>query len=107
MKLVLIIKITLVLFVVFSLVLVNSVDAYVNVKGYTKKDGTYVAPYVRSNPNGLKSDNYGYTPSQGTYNKTYGTRGSSWDTQLLSLTHITIKARVFMNQEQYLYLPEL
>lgn len=74
-------KITLfALFVVFSLVLVNSVDAYVNVKGYTKKDGTYVAPYVRSNPNGLKSDNYGYTPSQGTYNKTYGTRGSSWDT---------------------------
>ena len=81
MNLVLIKKITLLaLFVVFSLVLVNSVDAYVNVKGYTKKDGTYVAPYVRSNPNGLKSDNYGYTPSQGTYNKTYGTRGSSWDT---------------------------
>lgn len=68
------------LFIVFSLILVNNVDAYVSVKGYTKKDGTYVAPYVRSNPNGLKSDNYGYTPSQGTYNKTYGTRGSSWDT---------------------------
>ena len=57
-----------------------SVEAYVSVKGYTKKDGTYVAPHVRSNPNGLKYDNYGYTPSQGLYNKTYGTRGSEWDT---------------------------
>jgi hypothetical protein len=54
--------------------------AYVNVKGYYRSNGTYVAPHVRSNPNGLKSDNYGYTPSQGTYNKTYGTRGAEWDT---------------------------
>jgi hypothetical protein len=50
------------------------------VKGYYRSNGTYVAPYVRSNPNGLKYDNYGYTPSQGLYNKTYGTRGGTWDT---------------------------
>lgn len=56
------------------------VDAYVSVRGYYKSNGTYVAPHVRSNPNGLKSDNYGYTPNQGIYNKTYGTRGESWDT---------------------------
>ncbi len=55
-------------------------QAYVPVKGHYKKNGTYVAPYVRSNPNGLKYDNYGYKPSQGLYNSTYGTRGSSWDT---------------------------
>lgn len=54
--------------------------AYVSVKGYTRKDGTYVAPHVRSNPNGLKYDNYGYKPSQGLYNPSYGTKGSSWDT---------------------------
>ena len=59
---------------------VLTVEAYVSVKGYYKANGTYVAPYVRSNPNGLKSDNYGYKPSQGVYNKTYGTRGSAWDT---------------------------
>lgn len=58
----------------------NTVDAYVSVDGYYKANGTYVAPYVRSNPNGVKYDNYGYTPSQGLYNSTYGTRGSSWDT---------------------------
>jgi hypothetical protein len=57
-----------------------STEAYVKVKGYYRKDGTYVAPHVRSNPNGLKYDNYGYTPSQGLYNDTYGTRGTTWDT---------------------------
>ena len=58
----------------------TEVNAYVSVKGYYRKDGTYVRPYVRSNPNGLKSDNYSWTPSQGVYNPTYGTRGSYWDT---------------------------
>ncbi len=55
-------------------------DAYVSVKGYYRSDGTYVRPHVRSNPNGLKYDNYSWTPSQGLYNDTYGTRGSAWDT---------------------------
>ncbi len=70
------------LFLVTISFLTLSLDAYayVSVKGYYKSNGTYVAPYVRSNPNGLKYDNYGYTPSQGLYNKTYGTKGSTWDT---------------------------
>lgn len=59
---------------------IGSAEAYVSIRGYTRSDGTYVKPHVRSNPNGLKIDNYGYKPSQGIYNKTYGTRGSSWDT---------------------------
>lgn len=58
----------------------SNADAYVNVKGYYRSNGTYVAPHVRSNPNGLKYDNYGYKPSQGLYNSSYGTKGSSWDT---------------------------
>lgn len=66
-------------FVAFS-VLPQDSFAYVSVKGYYRKDGTYVRPHVRSNPNGLKYDNYGYTPSQGLYNDSYGTRGSEWDT---------------------------
>lgn len=59
---------------------VSDVNAYVSVKGYFRSNGTYVAPYVKSNPNGLKYDNYGWKPSQGLYNDTYGTRGSYWDT---------------------------
>jgi hypothetical protein len=62
------------------MVLPQAVDAYVNVRGYFRSDGTYVRPHVRSNPNGLKYDNYSWTQNQGLYNKTYGTRGSYWDT---------------------------
>ena len=31
----------------------------VNVRGYTRSDGTYVRPHVRSAPNSSLSDNYG------------------------------------------------
>ena len=40
-------------------------NAYVSVKGYYRKNGTYVAPYVRSNPNGVKYDNYGIRQARG------------------------------------------
>jgi hypothetical protein len=55
-------------------------EAYVSVKGYYRSNGTYVQPHVRSNPNGLKYDNYGYKSGGSLYNSTYGTRGSTWDT---------------------------
>ena len=67
-------------FLLLSFTPLFNVDAYVSVKGYYRANGTYVAPHVRSNPNGLKYDNYGYKPSQGLYNSSYGTRGSTWDT---------------------------
>lgn len=34
-------------------------DAQVRVRGYTRADGTYVAPHVRSSPNSTTTDNYG------------------------------------------------
>lgn len=58
----------------------SPISEAVYVKGYYRKDGTYVRPHTRSSPNGLKYDNYSWTPSQGLYNETYGTRGSTWDT---------------------------
>lgn len=54
--------------------------AYVSVDGYYRSDGTYVKPHVRSNPNGLKYDNYSWSSGDDLYNDTYGTRGSEWDT---------------------------
>ncbi len=69
-----------IIFLIFITVFPTGSFAYVSVHGYFKSNGTYVAPYVRSNPNGLKYDNYGYKPSQGLYNPTYGTRGTEWDT---------------------------
>ena len=47
--------------------------AQTHVDGYIKRDGTYVAPHVRSNQNGTKIDNYS---SQGNSNPYTGQSGS-------------------------------
>jgi len=65
--------------IVLTFACISTADAGY-VKGYTKSNGTYVNGYWRSDANGLKYDNYSWTPSQGLYNDTYGTKGSSWDT---------------------------
>lgn len=45
------------------------VDARVSVRGYTRKDGTYVAPHYRSDPDGSIYNNYSYP---GNYNPNTG-----------------------------------
>lgn len=44
-----------------------------SVKGYVKKDGTYVAPSHATNPNGTKADNYS---SKGNFNPYTGKAGT-------------------------------
>ena len=46
----------------FALVPFSLYAKDVYVKGYYRKDGTYVRPHIRSSPDGIKSNNYG--PSQ-------------------------------------------
>src|SRR5687768_7099862 len=46
------------LFVVATLLLSTTAEAQVRVRGYTRKDGTYVAPHYRSSPDGNFSNNY-------------------------------------------------
>lgn len=46
-------------------------DQYV--KGHVRKDGTYVAPYMRSEPNQNRYDNYS---TQGRYNPYTGQSGT-------------------------------
>ena len=41
--------------------------AQVQVRGYYRKDGTYVAPHIRSAPNSTTSDNYGPSSSSPLY----------------------------------------
>lgn len=43
------------------------------VRGYVKKDGTYVAPHVRTSPNSTKLDNYS---TKGNYNPYSGKTGT-------------------------------
>jgi len=37
---------------------IASADVYV--RGYTRSNGTYVAPHFRTNPDGVKWNNYSY-----------------------------------------------
>ena len=59
----------------FSFILVFSSLSYADthVKGYYRKDGTYVKPHVRSDPDGKKWNNYG--PKDG--NKDYDEKSGS------------------------------
>ena len=47
--------------------------AQVQVRGYVKKDGTYVAPHVRTAPNNTRFDNYSTAPN---YNPNTGRQGT-------------------------------
>lgn len=60
---------------VFSILTPTSVEAASRVKGYTKKNGTYVAPHYKTPPNKSKFDNFStkgninpYTGKKGTVN---------------------------------------
>lgn len=59
----------------FSLATASSVEALQKVKGYTTKNGTYVAPHYKQSPNKSKFDNFStkgninpYTGKKGTVN---------------------------------------
>jgi hypothetical protein len=48
--------------------------ANVSVKGYTRADGTYVAPHMRSSPNGTASDNWSTKGNVNPYTGKAGTK---------------------------------
>lgn len=50
----------------------STVDARVRVRGYPRRDGIYVQPHYRSNPNKFKFDNWS---SRGNSNPYTGKRG--------------------------------
>ena len=51
---------------------IGALQAQVHVKGYTRKDGTYVAPHVRSSPNSTPLDNWSV---KGNFNPYTGEEG--------------------------------
>lgn len=54
-------KVIIVLFKLFLLIIVSTIcNAQVHVKGYYRKDGTYVHPHIRSNPDGNPYNNWSY-----------------------------------------------
>ena len=65
------------LLLIFSFFIATEAYAIVSVKGYYKKNGTYVAPHYRSDPDGIKTNNFSYP---GNYNPNTGsiTGGNSY-----------------------------
>jgi hypothetical protein len=56
----------------------TTATAQTAVRGYTKADGTYVAPHYRSSPNNTTSDNYS---TRGNVNPYTGEAGTKPDTR--------------------------
>jgi hypothetical protein len=56
-------------------ILVTSTTAFAgnHVNGYTRHDGTYVAPHERSSANSTRSDNYGSQSNGGSQRDEYST----------------------------------
>lgn len=62
-----------VLALVAATLIAPAATAQVHVKGYTKKDGTYVAPHYRSSPNNSVYDNYSAKGNVNPYTGKVGT----------------------------------
>ena len=60
-------KITPIFLLIVSIIFISDVYADVFVKGYTRNDGTYVQPHMRSDPNGTATDNYSYSGNTNPY----------------------------------------
>ena len=60
--------------IILILCLSKSAIASKHVNGYTKRDGTYVAPHHRSDPNRTQRDNYSSKPNVNPYNGKKGTK---------------------------------
>lgn len=54
-------------------------DSYV--RGYTRKDGTYVAPHWRSSPDRSYNNNWSVKPNVNPYTGKQGTRSPTWDSR--------------------------
>lgn len=57
-----------------SVFFVSSANASEHVHGYTKRDGTYVQGYQRTNPNNTQSDNWSSEGNLNPYTGKFGTK---------------------------------
>lgn len=49
-----------------------------SVSGYTRSNGTYVAPHYQTNPNNTQLDNYSTRGNYNSHTGAYGTRTPHW-----------------------------
>ncbi len=65
---------------VAALCLLTATNAFAQgshrVRGYTRQDGTYVAPHVRTNPNSTRTDNWSTRGNVNPYTGREGTKSA-------------------------------
>jgi hypothetical protein len=59
---------------IFSIFLTSAIEAQVRVRGYFRKNGTYVAPHYRSSPDGVFYNNWSTKGNINPYTGKSGTR---------------------------------
>lgn len=69
--------VSVILAVLTLLPILASADAYV--KGYHRKDGTYVQPHYRSSPDRSYNNNWSVSPNVNPYTGQQGTRQPTWN----------------------------
>jgi hypothetical protein len=79
------------LLVIALLIAASSAAAQVHVRGYTKRDGTYVAPHERSAPNHTMLDNYSTKGNVNPYTGKPGTKDPALYSTNPSLQAVTVQ----------------
>ena len=64
-----------------SVMFVSEAFADTYVRGYTRRDGTYVQPHYRSSPNKSYNDNWSVRPNVNPYTGRQGTRSPTLNNQ--------------------------
>ncbi|PKP37251.1 MAG: hypothetical protein CVT98_06320 [Bacteroidetes bacterium HGW-Bacteroidetes-15] len=82
-----------------SIAQVNS--KHVKVKGYTKSDGTYVAPYYRTAPNSTNRDNFSTKGNTNPYTETAGWIEPDNKINTLYSTNYTPKTTASKSENNY------
>lgn len=67
-------KLKFILLLIGAVLIQAGVAAQVSVRGYVRKDGTYVAPHVRSSPDSYKFNNYSSKGNTNPYTGAVGTK---------------------------------
>lgn len=88
--------------VILLITTINCLYSQVRVSGYTRKNGTYVAPHTRSSPNSSIYDNYSYKGNINPYNGTVGTRTYEYENGKRQFKSIANK-KVAINHKAYFY----
>lgn len=84
----------IILFILLILAPVEAFSKDTYVRGYTRKDGTYVAPHYRTSPNSTTSDNYS---TEGNINPYTGKVGDKPDTKPSSTFYPTPPLSTYQN----------